>query len=302
MNIEDFKKNLEKFKGKIYFDHNLSKLNWFNIGGTAKIFFKPINLQDLILFLNFYRNRGKIFILGAGSNILFKDESYEGVVIKLTKNFSNISILNENTIVAGSGVLDRTISEFAMNNNIGGLEFLSCIPGTIGGAIRMNSGCFGKEIKDVLISVQVLDKTGNVRTIPYNNINFSYRKCDLPKDLIFLSASFKGKYKKKKKIEEEIVYLKNKKEISQPTQVKTGGSTFKNPEQKKGLKVWELIKQSVPSDLTFGDATISPKHSNFLINKGHATYSDMKKLIDFISVSVKDKTGVKIDLEIIIVD
>ena len=302
MNIEDFKKNLEKFKGKIYFDHNLSKLNWFNIGGTAKIFFKPMNLQDLILFLNFYKNRGKIFILGAGSNILFKDESYEGVVIKLTKNFSNITILNENTIIAGSGVLDRTISEFAMNNNIGGLEFLSCIPGTIGGAIRMNSGCFGKEIKDVLISVQVLDKTGNVRTIPYNNINFSYRKCDLPKDLIFLSASFKGEYKEKKKIEEEIVYLKNKKEISQPTQVKTGGSTFKNPEQKKGLKVWELIKQSVPSDLTFGDATISPKHSNFLINKGHATYSDMKKLIDFISESVKDKTGVKIDLEIIIVD
>ena len=302
MNIEDFKKNLEKFKGKIYFDHNLSKLNWFNIGGTAKIFFKPINLKDLIFFLNFYRNRGKIFILGAGSNILFKDESYEGVVIKLTKNFSNISILNENTIVAGSGVLDRTISEFAMNNNIGGLEFLSCIPGTIGGAIRMNSGCFGKEIKDVLISVQVLDKTGKVRTIPYSNINFSYRNCDLPKDLIFLSASFKGEYKEKKKIEEEIVYLKNKKEISQPTQVKTGGSTFKNPEQKKGLKVWELIKQSVPSDLTFGDATISPKHSNFLINKGHATYSDMKKLIDFISESVKDKTGVKIDLEIIIVD
>ena len=302
MNIEDFKKNLEKFKGKIYFDHNLSKLNWFNIGGTAKIFFKPMNLQDLISFLNFYRNRGKIFILGAGSNILFKDESYEGVVIKLTKNFSNISILNENTIVAGSGVLDRTISEFAMNNNIGGLEFLSCIPGTIGGAIRMNSGCFGKEIKDVLISVQVLDKTGKVRTIPYNNINFSYRKCDLPKDLIFLSASFKGEYKEKKKIEEEIVYLKNKKEMSQPTQVKTGGSTFKNPEQKKGLKVWELIKQSVPSDLTFGDATISPKHSNFLINKGHATYSDMKKLIDVISESVRDKTGVKIDLEIIIVD
>ena len=302
MNIEDFKKNLEKFKGKIYFDHNLSKLNWFNIGGTAKIFFKPMNLQDLISFLNFYRNRGKIFILGAGSNILFKDESYEGVVIKLTKNFSNISILNENTIVAGSGVLDRTISEFAMNNNIGGLEFLSCIPGTIGGAIRMNSGCFGKEIKDILISVQVLDKIGKVRTIPYNNIKFSYRKCDLPKDLIFLSASFKGEYKEKKKIEEEIVYLKNKKEMSQPTQVKTGGSTFKNPEQKKGLKVWELIKQSVPSDLTFGDATISSKHSNFLINKGHATYSDMKKLIDFIIESVKDKTGVKIDLEIIIVD
>ena len=301
MNIEDFKKNLEKFKGKIYFDHNLSKLNWFNIGGTAKIFFKPMNLQDLISFLNFYRNRGKIFILGAGSNILFKDESYEGVVIKLTKNFSNISILNENTIVAGSGVLDRTISEFAMNNNIGGLEFLSCIPGTIGGAIRMNSGCFGKEIKDILISVQVLDKTGKVRTIPYNNINFSYRKCDLPKDLIFLSASFKGKFKEKNTSIRDTQIMKQEKEKKQPTKVKTGGSTFKNPINQTKEKVWKLIKSSVPKNTSFGDAFISEKHSNFFINKNNATYEDMKKLIDFVRNSVKSKTGINLDLEIEIV-
>ena len=302
MDVDDLKKNKDKFQGKIYFDYDIRKLNWFNIGGSSRIYFRPENLQDLIIFLNYYKNRGKIFIIGAGSNILFKDQKYEGVVIKLTKSFSNISLLNQNTIIAGSGVLDKTISEFAMNNNIGGFEFLSCIPGTIGGGIRMNTGCFDREIKDILLSVQVLDTTGKVRTIPSKDINFGYRKCDLPNDLIFLSASFNGKNKDKKIIKEEISFLKNKKEISQPSKVKTGGSTFKNPKEKTKLKVWELIKQSVPSNLTFGDATISPKHSNFLVNKGNATYDDMKKLIDFITESVKVKTGVKIDLEIIIVD
>ena len=207
MEIEDLKKNKDKFKGKIYFDYDIRKLNWFNIGGSSRIFFRPENLEDLILFLNFYKNRGKIFIIGAGSNILFKDQKYEGAVIKLTKSFSNISLLNQNTIIAGSGVLDKTISEFAMNNDIGGFEFLSCIPGTIGGGIRMNTGCFDREIKDILLSVQVLDTTGKVRTIPSKDINFGYRKCDLPHNLIFLSASFKGKHKDKKKIKRKYLNL-----------------------------------------------------------------------------------------------
>ena len=193
--------------------------------------------------------------------MLFKDQKYEGVVIKLTKSFSNISLLNQNTIIAGSGVLDKTISEFAMNNNIGGFEFLSCIPGTIGGGIRMNTGCFDREIKDILVSVQVLDAKGKVRTIPSEAINFGYRKCDLPHDLIFLSASFKGKHKDKKNKEE--ISFKNKKEISQPSKVKTEAVLLKILNKKTKLKVWELIKQSVPPNLSFGDATISPKHSNF---------------------------------------
>ena len=208
MEIEDLKKNKDKFKGKIYFDYDIRKLNWFNIGGSSRIFFRPENLEDLILFLNFYKNRGKIFIIGAGSNILFKDQKYEGAVIKLTKSFSNISLLNQNTIIAGSGVLDKTISEFAMNNDIGGFEFLSCIPGTIGGGIRMNTGCFDREIKDILLSVQVLDTTGKVRTIPSKDINFGYRKCDLPHNLIFLSASFKGKHKDKKKNKRRNIFFK----------------------------------------------------------------------------------------------
>ena len=301
MNINDIEKNSDKFTGKIYFDYDVNKLNWFNIGGKTKIYFKPETLKDLTLFLNIYKNRGKIFIIGAGSNVLFKDDKFDGAIIKLSKNFSNISILKDNIIVAGSCVLDRTISDYAMKNRIGGFEFLSCIPGTVGGGIRMNSGCFGREFKDILISVQALENSGKIITIPSKDIIFEYRSCNLPKDLIFLSASFQGEKKNKKKIEEEVELLKNKKKIAQPTKVKTGGSTFKNPRKQTNKKVWELIKESVSSDYSFGDAAISKKHSNFLINKGNANYKDMKNLIDYIRKNVHEKTGIKLELEIIIV-
>ena len=301
MNIDDIEKNSNKFTGKIYFDYDISKLNWFNIGGKAAIYFKPETLKDLTSFLSIYKQRGKIFLVGAGSNVLFKDEKYEGAIVKLSKNFSNISLLKDNIIVAGSAVLDKNISEYAMQNNIGGFEFLSCIPGTVGGGIRMNSGCFDKEFKDILISVQAMEKSGKVIAIPVNDIVFSYRSCNLSKDIIFLSASFKGKKKDKKKIEEEIKFLKNKKEISQPTRVKTGGSTFKNPKD-QNKKVWELIKQSVPLNYNVGDAAISEKHCNFLINKGNASYKDMKNLIDYIKKCVYSKTGIKLDLEIVLVE
>ena len=302
MNIDDIEKNSNKFTGKIYFDYDISKLNWFNIGGKAAIYFKPETLKDLTFFLSIYKQRGKIFFVGAGSNVLFKDEKYEGAIVKLSKNFSNISLLKDNIIVAGSAVLDKNISEYAMQNSIGGFEFLSCIPGTVGGGIRMNSGCFDKEFKDILISVQAMEKSGKVIAIPANDIIFSYRSCNLSKDIIFLSASFKGKKKDKKKIEEEIKFLKNKKEISQPTRVKTGGSTFKNPKDQTNKKVWELIKQSVPLNYNVGNAAISEKHCNFLINKGNASYKDMKNLIDYIKKCVCSKTGIKLDLEIVLVE
>ena len=302
MNIDDIEKYSNKFTGKIYFDYDISKLNWFNIGGKAAIYFKPETLKDLTSFLSTYKQRGKIFLVGAGSNVLFKDEKYEGAIVKLSKNFSNISLLKDNIIVAGSAVLDKNISEYAMQNSIGGFEFLSCIPGTVGGGIRMNSGCFDKEFKDILISVQAIEKSGKVITIPANDIIFSYRSCNLSKDIIFLSASFKGKKKDRKKIEEEIKFLKNKKKISQPTRVKTGGSTFKNPKDQTNKKVWELIKQSVPLNYNVGNAAISEKHCNFLINKGNASYKDMKNLIDYIKKCVCSKTGIKLDLEIVLVE
>ena len=301
MLVNSLKKFSEQTNGKLIFDYDLKKTNWFNIGGNAKAFFKPENLKDLINFLKNFGNKEKIFILGAGSNILIKDKGFDGIVIKLGKNFSNISILPNKTIIAGSALIDKKVAEFASENDIGGLEFLSCIPGSIGGGIRMNSGCFGVEFKDILLSVQAINREGKVLTIPSSNIKFEYRTNDLPRDLIFLSASFKGDFKNKDKAKRDIEILKEKKEKTQPTKVKTGGSTFKNPKAQTKKKVWELIKSSVPANTSFGDAVISEKHSNFFINKNKATYEDMKKLIDFGKSSVREKTGINLDLEIEIV-
>jgi len=302
MKVNDLNKFKNLIKGKLLFDYDLKKTNWFNIGGKAKVFFKPQNLNELAIFLKNFGNKEKILVLGAGSNILINDKLFNGVVIKLGKNFSNISLLADETIVAGSAVSDKKLSDFACQNNIGGLEFLSCIPGTVGGGLRMNSGCFKKEFKDVLLSVQAIDINGRILSIPTTKIKFGYRESDLAKDLIFLSASFKGNFKEKKEIEKFMKDLKDKKEVTQPTKIKTGGSTFKNPVTQTNQKVWELIKKSVPLDTKFGDAEISNKHCNFFVNKNNASFNDMKKLINFVKDNVKLKTGINIETEIEIID
>ena len=166
MEIKNLKKILEEFGDNVRFEQDLKKKNWFNIGGKAKVFYKAENLKDLVNFLKKLNNKEKIFIIGAGSNTLINDNLFDGVVIKLSKNFNNISLLDENIIIAGSAVLDKSLSDFAMNNNLSGFEFLSCIPGTIGGGIKMNAGCFGREFQDILLSIQAIDKSGNVKTIP----------------------------------------------------------------------------------------------------------------------------------------
>ena len=280
----------------------LKKKNWFNIGGKSKIYYKADNLKDLLNFLKKIDNKEKVFVLGAGSNTLITDNLFDGVVIKLSKNFNNISLLGEDVIIAGSAVQDKFLSDFALKNDLSGFEFLSCIPGTIGGGIKMNAGCFGREFKDILLSVQAIDKSGKVVTIRAKDINFEYRNNDLSEDLIFLSASFKGIKSNKLKINKEIKKLKNEKEKNQPTKIKTSGSTFKNPISQTDKKVWELIKASVPLDKSFGDACISEKHCNFFVNKGEATFKDMKNLINFVAKNVLEKTGTKIETEIKILE
>ena len=302
MIIKDIEKFASRIKGDIFFDFDIKNLNWFNIGGKTRVFFKPQSLKELIEFLKIYSNRGKIFILGAGSNVLFKDDTYQGVIIKLGNNFSNISLLNENMIVAGGATSQRKLSDFAKENNVGGLEFLSCIPGSVGGGIRMNSGCFEKEFGDVLVSIQTIDYEANIKTIPAKNINFKYRNINLSNEIIFLSATFKGNKKNTLEIENYMKQLKIKKEQTQPTKIKTGGSTFKNPKDQTNRKVWQLIQESVPKGLNFGDAKISEKHTNFFINKKDAKYKDMKLLIDYVKSKVKKNTGIDINLEIVIVD
>ncbi len=302
MTIIDLKKLSLEFSDNIKLNYDLKKKNWFNIGGKTKIYYKADNLKELIKFLKKIHREEKIFVLGGGSNTLISDETYDGVVIKLSKNFNNISKLSEEVIIAGSAVSDNALSQFAMENNIGGFEFLSCIPGTIGGGIKMNAGCFGKEFKDILISIQALNKSGQVLTIPAKDINFKYRDSGLSEDLIFLSASFKGFKKCKDYIKSEIKLLKEKKEKAQPTRIKTSGSTFKNPIDQSDQKVWQLIKESVPLEKSFGEASISEKHCNFFVNKGNAKFKDMKKLIEFVSEKVFKKTGVRLEKEIKILE
>ena len=293
---------LLEFNENIKFDYNLKKKNWFNIGGNTKIYFKAKNLKDLIRFLKIIKDEEKFFILGGGSNTLITDKTFDGVVIKLSNNFNNISLLSEEIIIAGSAVTDKLLSEFAMEHSLGGFEFLSCIPGTVGGGIKMNAGCFDREFKDILISVQAVNKSGQVITIPAKEIDFKYRDSGLSNDLIFLSASFKGFKKDSNSIKSEMVKLKEKKEKAQPTKIKTSGSTFKNPLGESDKKVWQLIKESVPLEKSFGDACISEKHCNFFVNKGNAKFDDMKKLIEFVSDSVLKKTGVKLQTEIKILE
>ena len=298
--LDNFSKNI---KGKLRFDYCLKNHTWFNIGGNAKIFFVPETLNELRDFLlNIKKDHKNLFIMGAGSNLLISDNTKNRIFIKLGKNFNKISLTKNNVIIAGCSILDKNVSDFACENHLSGLEFLSCIPGTVGGGIRMNSGCFGTEFKDVLLSVQVMDFSGRVHTINSKDVNFDYRKTDLPKNLIFLSASFKTHKKRRNEIIENIHKLQERKKNSQPLRVKTGGSTFKNPINQSEKKVWELIKESVDNQVSFGDAKISEKHSNFFINSKNASFENMYNLINFVKSKVKKKTGITLELELEIVN
>ena len=177
--MKEFKDLLSEFGDNVRFEYDLKKKNWFNIGGKSKVYYKADNLKDLVNFLKKIDNKEKVFVLGAGSNTLITDDLFDGIVIKLSKNFNNISLLGKDVIIAGSAVLDKSLSDFALKNDLSGFEFLSCIPGTIGGGIKMNAGCFGREFKDILLSVQAIDKSGKVVTIRAKDINFEYRNNDL---------------------------------------------------------------------------------------------------------------------------
>tara|TARA_A100001015_G_C15032542_1_gene734144 strand:+ start:273 stop:1154 length:882 start_codon:yes stop_codon:yes gene_type:complete len=282
----------------IYRDEKLSKYNWFNLGGPAKIFFKPESLSDLKDFLKKNLNEKNVYILGAGSNTLFRDAGFNGIIIKLGKPFSYANLIDENKIEVGAATLDKTVSDFALANSISGFEFLSCIPGSIGGAITMNSGCYGYDISQIFVSLKAINLNGEIKIFGQNDIKFIYRGNNLDKDLIVLSVTLRGKIEKKYEIEKKRISLINKKKESQPSRVKTCGSTFKNPENKKA---WKLIKDSNCSDLVIGGASISSKHNNFFLNNGNATSLDIETLIEQVRKKVFLSTGTKLDLEIQII-
>ena len=299
MKLED---NLfKKFGDTLNVDVNLSNYSWFNLGGNAEYFFKAKNKDQLLEFLAEIKKRKlKLTILGAGSNTLFRDNGVGGAVIKLGKDFSYTKLIKKDVIDAGAATLDRQIANFAKDNNLKNLEFLSCIPGSIGGGVVMNSGCYNNDISKVLLSIKAID-INNFKEIEINreDIKFLYRGTDLSENLIITSAKLKGLIGNKAEIEKKQSDLIERKKLSQPSQIKTCGSTFKNLSEEK--KAWMLIKQAGCEHFTEGDASISHKHCNFFVNNGNATSRDIENLIKKVKQKVFEKTGVNLELEIKII-
>jgi len=294
-------KFIKKFNSNFILNVKLSNYSWFNLGGNAEYFYKANDENQLMEFLREAKKKNlKTTILGAGSNTLFRDNGVKGVVIKLGNEFSYAKLINKNVLDVGAATFDRTVANYAKDNNVGNLEFLSCIPGSIGGAIIMNSGCYENDISKVLLSIRAIDKKNlSVIEIKKEDIKFFYRGTNISKDLVIISAKLKGSSSVKEKIEKKQSEFIEKKKSSQPSQIKTCGSTFKNISKDK--KAWMLIKEAGCEDYREGDAIISQKHCNFFVNNGNAKSSDIEKLINKVKNDVKEKTGVNLELEIKIV-
>ena len=292
---------IKKFGDNLLENVSLSNYSWFNLGGNAEYFYKAKDKNQLIEFLKEARNKNlKTTIIGAGSNILFRDKGVKGAVVKLGKDFSFIKMVNKNTLEVGAATLDRKVANFAKDNNLSNFEFLSCIPGSIGGAITMNSGCYDSDISQVLLSIKAIHKKElSVIEIKKEDIKFLYRGNNLSDDLIFISAKLKGSINKKDTIEKKQSDLISRKKTSQPSQIKTCGSTFKNLSKDK--KAWMLIKEAGCDDFKEGDAMISKKHCNFFVNNGNARSLDIENLINKVKKKVFEKTGVNLELEIKII-
>ena len=292
---------IKKFSKNISNNTKLSNYSWFNLGGPAEYLFKPENKEQLIDFLKEnQKNKLKITILGAGSNTLIRDKGIKGVVIKLGSGFSKINLIENNVLEVGAATLDRKISNYAKDNGVGGFEFLACIPGSIGGSVTMNSGCYGDDISKILISLKAIDLSDcKEKEIRRDEIKFFYRGNNLSERLIITSAKLQGKIESKEIIEKKQKEYIDKKKLTQPSQIKTCGSTFKNVSSEK--KAWQIIKETGCDKLKEGDAMISKKHCNFFVNNGKAKSSDIEKLINKVKKTVSSKTGVNLELEIKII-
>ena len=292
--IEELKK---KFGKQILVDEKLANYSWFNLGGPADLFFKPESIEDIIFFFKKLKPE-KFTVIGAGSNTLIRDGGIKGITIKLSSAFSYINLESNNLIDIGAATSDKKVADFAMDNSLAGLEFLACIPGSIGGAVRMNTGCYGDDISKILYSIKVIDIQGKMREIKAKDIKFSYRNANIEENLIVTNVKLIGNRSVKKKIEEKQKVMIERKKNSQPSQIKTCGSTFKNPKNKKA---WKLIKESNCENLKVGNAKISEKHCNFFVNNGNATSKELEELINKVKETVYQKTKINLELEIKII-
>jgi len=285
-----------KIKSNILLDYDMRKSTWFRAGGNALGYVIVNNISDLKTIFS-YANQIKYYIVGVGSNLMIRDGGFDGLIIKLGKNFNKIKI-NKDTLSAGAGVLDVNLAKFALKNSIKDFEFFSGIPGTIGGAIKMNAGCFGSQTADILKRILVINKLGKIKYLTKNELGLKYRSSNLTDDLVVLKADFICKYSSASEIIEKQNYIKLERESSQPIKEKTSGSTFKNP---PGEYAAELIERAGCKGMKNGGASVSTIHSNFIINNGEATALDIENLGKKIIKQVQEKFGITLEWEIKII-
>lgn len=287
---------LSELKGKYKPNAPLAKLTWFKVGGAADILFEPKDVSDLQYFLQNCPMNMPLTIIGLGSNLLIRDGGIRGVVIRLKGNGFSYIEHEGDVITAGAGTPDIRIAKYAAKLGMGGFSFLSGIPGNLGGALRMNAGAFGGEIKDIFISAKAIDRQGNIHKLSFQDMGFSYRHCDIPPDWIFLQASFKSLGEQEPAtLEGQIEEIRQKRDDAQPKGVYTGGSTFANP---PGHSAWKLIDEAGLRGYKIGDAQVSEKHCNFLLNLGHATAKDIEDLGEYVRAKVKENSGIELRWEI----
>jgi UDP-N-acetylmuramate dehydrogenase len=290
---------LPPVRGRLTENTPLAGITWFRVGGPAEVMFRPADRDDLVAFLTNKPADVAVTVIGVGSNLLVRDGGVPGVVIRLGRGFAEVAI-DGTTVRAGAATLDLNVALSARDAGVAGLEFLSGIPGTIGGALRMNGGAYGKETKDVTVGAEALDAAGRVHRLSLAELGFTYRHCGVAEDWIFLSAELAGAPDAPQAIAARMQEIQTKREDTQPIRTRTGGSTFANPRQPeaKGRRAWELIDGAGCRGLVRGGAIVSEKHCNFLINTGTATAADLEGLGEEVRRRVFEQFGVALEWEI----
>jgi UDP-N-acetylmuramate dehydrogenase len=292
--VPDLKARMPQLRGRLLANQPLGEFTWFRVGGPAQVLFMPDDENDLAYFLRNLPAAIPVTTIGAGSNLIVRDGGVAGVVVRLGRGFNDIKVEDNHRVVAGSAMLDVMVARAAQNAGIAGLAFLSGIPGTIGGALRMNGGAYGGETKDILIEARGVDRQGNIRSFSNAEMGFSYRHCGIVDDVIFTSATFQGRPGEPEQIAAEMAAIKDKRAASQPRN-RTGGSTFKNP---PGHSAWKLVDEAGCRGLKVGQAQVSELHSNFLISLEGASAADIERLGETVRARVQAHCGIELDWEI----
>ena len=292
--VADLKARMPELRGRLLANQSLAELTWFRVGGPAQVFYIPEDENGLAYFLRNLPTEIPVYVIGAGSNLIVRDGGVPGVIIRLGRGFNEVKIEDGQRIRSGAAMLDVKVAREAQKAGIAGLAFYSGIPGSIGGALRMNGGAYGGETKDVLIEARGVDRTGKLKIYTNAEMEFSYRHCGVSEDVVFTSALFRGRAGDPAAIATEMAEIKVKREESQPRN-RTGGSTFKNP---PGKSAWKLVDEAGCRGLTIGGAQVSPLHSNFLISSDSARAADIEMLGETVRERVKAHSGIELEWEI----